>query len=212
MVNLNQDTFNLLFSASVENNINLRNDNIKNWYGISYELFTDAPLNTINDFWRIVAFTYSWMPTIPTINEHLINEPVELIISLQALKAGDVDTLPALLKQLIPVINNSLIGTSKVLHFIAPDYVPIIDSNVLRGWDIFFFQLHPDLNAPKLPHYKTSLSHSHIENYLSYKELLHQWSFNCERSISIREIEHLLFDLGKYTPKEKLLPIIYSLV
>jgi hypothetical protein len=34
-----------------------------------------------------------------------------------------------------------------MLHFIAPGIVPIIDRNVLRGWDIFFFKLQSDLKC-----------------------------------------------------------------
>jgi hypothetical protein len=41
------------------------------------------------------------------------------------------------------IINNSVVGTSKVLHFFCPHTIPIKDSRVVIAWNRFF-ELHLD--------------------------------------------------------------------
>jgi hypothetical protein len=126
------------------------------------------------------------------------------MVTLQGLREGNASCLPTLLSQLIPAINNSLVGVSKVLHFIAPQYIPIIDRNVLRGWDLFFFKLQPGYAVPRLPSYNVSLNQNHIEKYLAYRETLIEWAKNCKGQISIRDLEVGFFELGKHTVNEKI--------
>jgi hypothetical protein len=203
MRQLNQNTYHLLQKANEQALEYLSAYEGPDWYKLTYEIFTNAPLDTLTDFWKIVAYTYSWMPTIPDVKAHLIKEPDALLLKLQALKAGDRSQLSDLLHQLIPVINNSLVGTSKVLHFIAPGIVPIIDRNVLRGWDIFFFKLHTGFNVIRLPNYQVGLNRNHIEKYLSYKKLLSEWVENGEHTFSMRDLEFSFFELGRNTIKEQ---------
>ena len=210
MIKLNQDTYKLLSKAGHDANHIVKLEGSDNWYELSYKLFADAPINSIDDFWKIVACAYSWMPTIPTINSYLIKEPDELLVQLQSLKKGDVYNLSTLVEQLIPVINNSFTGTSKVLHFINPKAIPIIDSNVLRGYDIFFFRLYPQFDVPKLPAFKTALNKKHIAKYLSYVEVLKQWVTNCDGKVSLRDIELALFELGKNSANEEPSHPIYN--
>lgn len=193
MILLNKDTYIRLLNA----NPIVRMAGVEDWYSLTYQLFTDAPLNTLNDFWRIVAYTYSWMPTIPDVRPQFIKDPGELLSMLQELKAGDTSNLPTLIHQLIPVVNNSLIGVSKVLHFIAPDQVPIIDRNVLSGWEVFFSIMHPHDGIPKLPYYRTALNRKHIPKYLEYRDILLQWEANSEGSVSMRNLEMAFFELGR---------------
>lgn len=138
MKELNQATYNLLLKAKIETRQILAMRDGPDWYELTYDMFKVAPLESINDFWKIVAYTYSWMPTIPDVKAHEIKNASRLLVNLKALKKGDDSQLKELFEELIPVINNSLVGTSKVLHFIAPNSVRIIDRNVLRGWDLFF--------------------------------------------------------------------------
>lgn len=168
-----------------------------NWYQLSYNLFRSSPLENFEDFLCIIAYTYSWMPTIPTIKAHYIADKEEILVKLRSLRKGDVDMLPDLLQQLIPVINNSLVGVSKVLHFVASNHVPIIDRNVLSGWAAFFSLEYPNLMVPKMPHYKTTLNQKHIPQYLEYRTVLKQWAANCEASVTMRDLESALFYLGR---------------
>lgn len=205
MKKLNYDTYKLLLNAELYTSEHNSIDNINPWYALTHNIFKNPPLNCINDLWKIVAFAYSWMPRIPFIYTEKIINPDELLIQLQALKSGDSSNLKSLLEQLVPVINNSLTGTSKVLHFIAPDYIPIIDSNVLWGWDIFFGQLYPDYGITKLPHYTSILKNSkeHIAMYLKYTETLNQWVANSEGRITIRELEFAFYTLSKKIGKSQ---------
>lgn len=193
MTQLNQDTYSLLLSV----NPMVRMAGGEDWYSITYQLFTDAPLDTLDDFWKIVAYTYSWMPTIPDVKPQLIKDTGELLTQLQALKGGDTTNLPTLLHQLVPVINNSLVGVSKVLHFIAPNQVPIIDRNVLSGWEVFFFIMYPQEGVSKLPNYKTALNRKHIPKYLEYRNVLLQWEANTNGAVTMRHLESAFFELGR---------------
>jgi hypothetical protein len=209
MLPLNYEAYKVLCKTNDEATKVVRNIEVKSWYELTYDLFKNASLNNINDFWKIVAYTYSWMPTIPEINAHLIKEPNQLVDKLQKLRNGDDSCLTALIEQLIPVINNSLVGASKVLHFIAPDIVPIIDRNVLRGWDIFFFKLHSEFEVTQLPNYKTALNRNHVQKYLSYRSILTAWAQNSGGKITLRDLEFAFFELGKNTVEEQMeLPTI----
>ena len=73
-------------------------------------------------------FTYGWMPTIIYLDTEQIDK---VLFLLSAVKAGHL-----LDKNEINIvkncINNSLVGTSKLLHFIKPENYPIWDSRIFR--------------------------------------------------------------------------------
>ena len=143
------------------------------------------------------------MPTIPKIKADLIKDEKQLLIDLKKLQKGDLTNRKELLETLVPVINNSLVGTSKVLHFIAPNYAPIIDQRVLRGWGKFF-QEEDYKNIPKLPSPKVSLNKKHIDQYMAYWDCMNQWVANCkDEEISLRTIEEKFFLLGKKEPSKE---------
>ena len=107
---------------------------MKQWYKLSYCAFLKQPIDSKEDIIRLIAFAYSWMPTIPEIKSDKVEWP-RIIRMLKKLRSGDKCQLRELMAELTPVINNSIVGTSKVLHFVAPKHVPIIDSNVVRAWN-----------------------------------------------------------------------------
>ncbi|RZK45795.1 MAG: hypothetical protein EOO97_00480 [Pedobacter sp.] len=198
MNQLNQDAYNQLLKANQDVQQFFTTYDGPNWYELTYNLFATAPLETMNDFWRIIAYTYSWMPTIPDVKAHLVNDPDALLQKLQALRSGDDTQLEGLLWELIPVINNSLVGVTKVLHFIAPTVVPIIDRHVLRGWDLFF-RVHPEYSAPKLPSYRVALNKTHISKYLAYRDNLLQWVASGDGQFTVRDLELAFFTLSRNT-------------
>jgi hypothetical protein len=209
MPSLNYETYKLLCKANIEVKAVLKDVGVKNWHELTYGLFKSSPLVNINDFWKIVSYTYSWIPTIPDIKPHLIRESNQFLGKLQKLKKDDDFYLPELIDELIPVINNSLVGVSKVLHFIAPDAVPIIDRNVLRGWDVFFFKLNCQFQVIQMPSYKTSLNRNHIQKYLAYRSILKEWVLNNKGQITLRDLEFAFFELGKNKVEERIeLPTI----
>lgn len=75
-----------------------------------------------------INFTYGWMPTI---FEFCSSQFDEALIILNNAKHGKIPTAEelAVLKRLL---NNSLVGTSKLLHFINPSIFAIWDSRVFR--------------------------------------------------------------------------------
>lgn len=87
-------------------------------------------LDTINKHHLIIGinFTYGWMPTI---FEFCTNQFEEALAILNNAKKGKIPTKEelAVLKGLL---NNSLVGTSKLLHFVNPSIFAIWDSRVYR--------------------------------------------------------------------------------
>lgn len=73
-------------------------------------------------------FTYGWMPTILNFKATNFNECVDILNlskSKDRLNKVEIETLKKL-------INNSLVGTSKLLHFINPNKYAIWDSRVCK--------------------------------------------------------------------------------
>jgi hypothetical protein len=75
---------------------------------------------------------YGWMPTILTLNEPPTGFQI-IIDMLNNVKQGQYLDKNSLIR-LQSVINNSLVGASKLLHFIRPDNYAIWDSRVYRFW------------------------------------------------------------------------------
>lgn len=76
-----------------------------------------------------ISFTYSWMPTI--LKSIKLDNLDDVIIILNKVKLGEMieeNELFILKKS----FNNSLVGTSKLLHFINPEKYAIWDSKVFR--------------------------------------------------------------------------------
>jgi len=82
---------------------------------------------TAHEFVIGASFTYSWMPTTLTLRHRDQFENVAAY--LEAVRMGidlDCDSLSLI----NTVVNNSMVGTSKLLHFVSPKTYPIIDSRI----------------------------------------------------------------------------------
>lgn len=75
-----------------------------------------------------INFSYGWMPTCFDFRSDKFDEAVEI---LNHTKQGIIPTIDQL-KLLKGLLNNSLVGTSKLLHFINPSIMAIWDSRVYR--------------------------------------------------------------------------------
>ena len=73
-------------------------------------------------------FTYGWMPTI--LKNFDMNNDVNKAIDVFNKVKNDIDINDKELYILIKCINNSIVGTSKLLHFINPNNYPIYDSRI----------------------------------------------------------------------------------
>lgn len=99
---------------------------------ISYPEFLKyfSELKTITRHNLIIGinFTYGWMPTIFDFRSDKFDEAIYI---LNDAKQGDRPTTDGLLL-LKGLLNNSLVGITKLLHFINPYNFPIWDSRVYR--------------------------------------------------------------------------------
>ncbi|WP_154854562.1 hypothetical protein [Cyclobacterium xiamenense] len=99
---------------------------------ISYTEFLKyfSDLNTITRHNLIIGinFTYGWMPTIFDFRSDNFKEALDILNDAKTGVKPTVENL-VLLKGLL---NNSLVGTTKLLHFINPDNFAIWDSRVYR--------------------------------------------------------------------------------
>lgn len=99
---------------------------------ISYKEFVEyfVGIKTISKHNLIISinFTYGWMPTIFEFCSNRFDEALEI---LNNSKNGTIPKINQLIV-LKELLNNSLVGTSKLLHFINPEVFAIWDSRVYR--------------------------------------------------------------------------------
>lgn len=168
---------------------------------LSYDYFTNRFSHIVSisndDLLYAIHVAYSWMPTmINLLHISDIRELDALIPSINCLReiktheqlsAEETNVLHHL-SALSRVINNSVVGTSKILHFFSPQTIPIIDSRVVVAWNSFF-KRHPAV----------ALSGCHPVigpiKYLNYWKALLFWKEQAGLS-SIRQLENPFFILG----------------
>lgn len=102
----------------------------KQTYDVSYpeflKYFYDIKVITKHNLVIGINFTYGWMPTIFDFRSDNFDEAIEI---LNNAKKGLTLTV-AQLESLKGLFNNSLVGTTKLLHFINPEKFAIWDSRV----------------------------------------------------------------------------------
>lgn len=104
----------------------------KQTYDVSYleflKYFKDIKIITKHNLVISINFTYGWMPTIFDFRSEDFNEAIKI---LNNAKNGIIPTANQL-DILKGLFNNSLVGTTKLLHFINPEIFAIWDSRVYR--------------------------------------------------------------------------------
>tara|TARA_R110002096_G_scaffold394203_1_gene589480 strand:- start:1366 stop:1971 length:606 start_codon:yes stop_codon:yes gene_type:complete len=106
------------------------NDSYIQTYPEFLNYFRNIDAGDINEHNLIIAshFVYGWMPTIIHLN---LEQKGKVLFLLNAVKSGHIlDTTE--LEILKFSINNSLVGLSKLLHFINPKDYAIWDSRIFR--------------------------------------------------------------------------------
>ena len=106
------------------------NDSYIKTYPEFLKYFENISAGDLNEHNLVIAshFVYGWMPTILHLNFEKKGEVLKL---LNAVKSGYLLNLEEL-ETLKSAINNSLVGLSKLLHFINPRDYAIWDSRVFR--------------------------------------------------------------------------------
>ena len=123
----NDETF--LQLTNIANNFKSTEEN----YLLSYPFFLNyfQNLESINleNLVIGISFTYSWMPTI--LKALNLKNTEKVVFILNEVKKGKLIDEQQL-TTLKTTFNNSLVGTSKLLHFINPKQYAIWDSRVFR--------------------------------------------------------------------------------
>lgn len=145
-----------------------------------------------------INFTYGWMPTIFNFKPKNKDINIELDKALKIINESKNSLISKMdLEFLKNLFNNSLVGVSKLLHFINPHLYPIIDSRVMRF-----------LKGKEKVYYEEIIK---INNYFSYisicEQLIQEEKFNdlkikVEKKLNYsisnyRVIEFLMFLEGK---------------
>lgn len=90
--------------------------------------FENKHILTEEDLIISANFTYGWMPTILNFKNTNYTECADILNKSKQIEILDKKDLEALRS----LINNSLVGTSKLLHFINPEKYAIWDSRVCK--------------------------------------------------------------------------------
>ena len=133
-------------------------------------------------FYQGLNMIYGWMPTIPK-NSKPVNDDsicIELLKKAYYHKPNTTFTKKDY-QELIPYVNNSIVGLSKMLHFINPNVYPIWDSNIAY---IFGLKWNYQVNNVRL--------------YMIYMIAMHNVG---SENGSLREIELKLFESGQFARK-----------
>lgn len=189
----------LEIKEGVERNVGSADENDpysrENWYKKSYETFFKHPFEVPGDLIYFIAFAYAWMPKIPQVRVDTLVNNKELFQGLQNLKKESLtnetkeEILAKIMPVLIPNINNSLIGASKLLHFIHPQSCPILDERVIHVWNELFsphYYIHTHATSPIT---KTS-------DYVMYRRNMLRWLRAVQKEdprVTLRELEWTIF-------------------
>jgi hypothetical protein len=174
------------------NQTSLIEDDYYNAYSDLLDFFKKLDLKNEQNVVGAAHAVYGWMPTILK-KETNAKELVAFTTDLRKIESGPNQRKSALdqLRQRLYItkaINGSTVGTSKFLHFVAPEVFPIWDSNIALA-----FAVPSKINDP--------------DTYIAYCEAVHRyldnnpelrWPNELPDGISdIRKMEFCLYAYGK---------------
>lgn len=149
-----------------ERNIFISDENRSDFtsYQEFIKYFSDLKKITRHNVIIGINFTYGWMPTIFDFRSKNIDLATDI---LNKAKQGIVpnETELDILKK---CFNNSLVGTSKLLHFINPEIFAIWDSRVFR------YLTNSEPYSYRLDNYKSYLDYLKFCKYLTEKVEYHK--------------------------------------
>lgn len=123
----NDETF--LQLTNIANNFKSTEENYLFSYPYFLNYFQNLESINLENLVIGISFTYSWMPTI--LKALNLKNTEEVLFILNEVKKGKLIDEQQL-TTLKTTFNNSLVGTSKLLHFINPKQYAIWDSRVFR--------------------------------------------------------------------------------
>lgn len=138
----------------IQDSKNVEKDKYTSVYPHLISYFKGKETITKDDFICGAHMVYAWMPRILTLHSGALEEAISTINKAKgvgSIQKGEIEIIQS-------AINNSVVGASKLLHFISPERFPIWDSKV-------YSYLYPDC---KPYGYKVN----HAQRYLEYVELI----------------------------------------
>jgi hypothetical protein len=155
-------------------------------YLVSYDhlrnRISNMPFDDASDLYIASLMVYGWMPTIPTFNseKEVVDGAMATLLKLKHAKATvpTKDDIEAISK----FLNNSNVGTSKLMHFIDSETYPIWDSKIqkaISGMSYHYIMKETD-------------------NYLIYCKLIAQLITLPELVSPIEMIKSIIKELFKY--------------
>lgn len=167
-------------------------------------LKTKLDPNTEQGLYTAISIAYSWMPTMVDLymdKYETLEDYIPHVLYFKNCSKLDVhqkrEDTRTHIAILAGLINNSVVGASKALHILYPETVPIIDSNVIMGWNHFFAE-----SIVKYPEVKLMASFSsankerQTKEYLKYWDMLNSWMRNTGVN-NIRELEEPFYRIGR---------------
>ena len=101
-------------------------------YPYLIEYFSDLHEIGPSEVVRAAHMAYGWMPTILKMHWDIADEHLHAVAQTLTRARSGEDVTAAEMNLMASVVNNSLVGASKLLHFAAPESYPIWDSRVYR--------------------------------------------------------------------------------
>ena len=168
----------------------------------SYKSYLNAPCKTKEDLFKIAGMAYSWMPTMLDLYYDDKTNWKSILEHINKLKKDDESVREELVYNLAMIINHSIVGASKTLHIINPEFAPFIDSRVVRGWNSFFkFEIkNKQINKlPVLSFDKNNGSQlsKKVKAYINYWNALLSWKNELNNAVSLRDLEVLFYIIGE---------------
>lgn len=143
-----------IIPSSLNSSKNKRADFYLRSYPALLEIVHNKTLDVETRMIQLACATYGWMPTIPKNVFH------EFQMDMFAAVKTHEEALRYITEMAKPIVNNSWVGTSKVLHFINPSHFPIWDSRITQS---LCEKDDKTINA------------NNKSRYLKYCELVHEW-------------------------------------
>ncbi|HEY5122545.1 MAG TPA: hypothetical protein VIK14_02290 [Ignavibacteria bacterium] len=184
--------------------------NFKNEIEKPFETYYNFQYKDKKDICIIAGMVYSWMPTKLDLyfkDDYDWNKLDELV---KKYLNKDDSCRFELLYELCSNINHSIVGSSKILHLLKPDYGPIYDSRVIEEWN-YFFNYNENIKLNNFSFYNNetkSIKHDKLINLIDiyiriYWDNLLLWIKNIDNQISVRDIEILFYFINKEKNKRK---------
>lgn len=168
-----------------------KESHINTSYLLSYNYFVDyfKKLTFVKEEHVAIAahFVYGWMPTILDLDHAKIDKVAASLNKIKNNEGLSVTELETVKK----CVNNSLVGASKLLHFVSPNHYAIWDSNIFR----YFSTKRSTYGIDKVEHYLQYLEAlKSFAETSTFQRLKPKIEALCHPVSDLRAIEFVLFE------------------